>query len=65
MSYDNEEWFAWHREWLRYKVARCVYSDFLGGGYKFARKDGRIVRFWTRKAANAYAESLNAQEKPR
>ena len=56
----TDEWFVWHRQWLRYKVATCVTSWALGSGYKYARsKNGFVLRFWSKLAAQAYADKLN------
>ena len=55
----GSEWLAVRYGW-RYVIQRCVFSDFLGSGYRFARyANGRVVRFWTRKKADAFAETLN------
>lgn len=53
------DWNPW-RLGLRYTVAQCAYSDAFGSGYRYAREDGRVVKFWTRKGAQAYADRLNS-----
>lgn len=55
-------WFPWfHRVWLRYPVARRVYDTWAGSSYVYARQNGRITKFWTRKGAQAFADKLNAE----
>jgi hypothetical protein len=62
------EWFPYFsRVGMRVPVARAAYSNFAGTDYVFARhpgkngKKGRPVKFWTRKAAQAYADKLNKE----
>lgn len=52
---------AWmpRRKGLRYVVERVVFSDFAGSGYVFARSNGMVLRYWTRKAAQRDADTLN------
>lgn len=59
----NEQWQVWPREWMRYKVALRIFSNFAGSGYSYARKNGRVLRFWTKKAAQAHADKLNSEAK--
>lgn len=57
------EWQPWfERVWFRYPVALLLHSDWAGSAYRFARKNGRVVKFWTRKGAQAFADKLNAQQ---
>lgn len=56
-------WVPWYcRDWFRYPVARIAHFTFAGTHYQFARRNGRVVKFWTRKGAQAYADQLNAIE---
>ena len=54
-------WQVWP-EALHYKVATRLYSNWAGSAYKFARRNGCIVRFLRRKSAQRYADELNARE---
>lgn len=53
----NEEWILM-RSRFRWVIAKCVYSDFLGAGYKFARDGQRVLRFWSKRKAQAVADKL-------
>jgi len=56
-------WAPWfNREQFRYPVARCIGSDWAGSAYQFARVNGCVVKFWTRKGAQAFADKLNAEQ---
>lgn len=57
------QWFVWPgRVWGKYRVARLGYTNFAGSGYCYARDDrGRIVSFWRKRNAEAYAGTLNAK----
>ena len=56
-------WQPWfERKWFRYPVALRVHSDWASSGYRFARKNGRVVKFLTRKGAQAFADKLNAEQ---
>lgn len=55
-------WFLWGRAPLRHVVAQLAHSDWAGCGYRFARVNGKIVRFWTKRAAQAFADKLNAEQ---
>ena len=53
------------REWFTYKVSRKLWSNFAGSAYEHAKTPyGRILRFWTRKGAEAYAAKLNRDAQP-
>jgi len=58
-----QQWFVWHgRVWGKHRVARLEYTNFAGSGYRYARDErGRIVSFWRKRSAQAYADRLNAQ----
>lgn len=63
MNLTNEQ-RAWRPDrigGLRYVVKQLVWADFAGSAYRFARKHGKVQRFWTRKAAQAYADNLNRE----
>ncbi len=50
---------------IRYVVATITYSNFAGSWYRYARNTaGKVVRFWTHKAAQAYADKLNETQGP-
>lgn len=53
------------RDGLRYVVERRVYSNFAGSGYVYARDNGRVLRYWTRRAAQQAADVLNQRWSPR
>lgn len=53
------EWVEWKLR-IGYTVAQCQSEWALGSGFKFARnKYGFVLRFWSRKAAEKYADHLN------
>jgi hypothetical protein len=55
-------WFPWFdRVWFRYPVARRVHATWAGSSYVYARRNGRVVKFWTHKGACAFADKLNAE----
>lgn len=63
MSAQRGEWFPYfERRGFKIPVARREFWDFAGSGYKFARKNGKVVKFWFRKNAQKYADALNKQE---
>jgi len=43
-------------------VARGVHDTWAGSSYVYARRNGRVLKFWTRRAALAYAGKLNAEQ---
>lgn len=58
------------REWsvtpwrvgLTLRVHQVVFSDWAGTGYRYARnRRGRVLKFWTRKAAESHAAQLNRE----
>lgn len=49
---------------LRYPVSRVLYSDAFGTAWSYYRRFGRkgwVVKFWTRKGAQRFADRLNAK----
>jgi len=58
------EWEVWlsRREWFTYKVSRCWWSEWAESAYQHAKTSkGRVMRFWTLKGAQAYADKLNKE----
>lgn len=48
------------RAGFRWVVARLVFADFAGSGYKYARDcSGYIARYWRKSSAQALADALN------
>ena len=64
MSEFPRSWYPYRRTGLRYVVQRCTYSNWAGAWYEFAKENGKVMRFWTAKGAQAFADELNAKEKP-
>lgn len=57
----SHDWYP-RRDLIRYRVAAIVYHDFGGIGFRFARKDGKILKFWSFRKAQAFADRLNRGE---
>lgn len=48
------------RAGIRYVAAQCVQSWAMGSGYKYHRNDkGCVYRFWRKKSAEQFVDSLN------
>lgn len=61
---DGRGYFPWKGLFF-WKVAICVRMDSFGAGYRFVRykNNSMIVRFWTQKQAQRYADQLNGVSK--
>ena len=55
----NRDWTV-QRRGLLFVASQLMWSDAFGAAYRFARKNGFVCRFLTRKAAQKYADKLNA-----
>lgn len=52
-----------HRRGLLFVLARCVFYDFLGSGYKYLRRQNGMVRYFlTRKQAQEHADKINEDD---
>lgn len=52
-----------HRPGLRYVLEQRLWSDAFGSAYRYLRDEhGRVVRWWTKKAAQRVADALNDEE---
>ena len=57
----SQEWIPW-RQFFHYTLAKQVYSDFLGAGYKFKRNDeGAVMRFFLHKNAQKVCDKINQE----
>lgn len=55
------EWMVWECSPFGYRVARRLWADAFGAGYKLARNGFGFCRFFfTRKGAQAEVDRLNA-----
>lgn len=58
--HDNPTEWRVERDFIRYIVVRRLWANWAGSAYQYAKNErGKVRRFWTKAAAQAYADKLN------